>query len=717
MEQFFAGINNEYPKSIFFPPEKTCKLVLMGNQSTFNLTALECIDLGVEQANANDFESARTYFEAAIQLAPDAVEGYSNLGSALQALNLHREAIDIYTRGLEVNPEHIISLYCRGVSFSYLGEWKNAEKDYSEALRLEPDFARAYMGRGYVWKHLGEHGRALEDLDYFLDKAGVPDAVLVPQVMQWKEEMQSIPEVTEETTLDQLFEQAMREVEDGNGTSALSIYSEILNREPTSVEALANRANVYAALKDYRMALIDIRQAIELDANIPILYFNRGNIYQDLGETHKAIEDYQQTKEMAPEIAGAWVQLGKLKETLEKGSGVEDLDHGLELNPYYSEGLLIRSRIYVNQQQYSLALNDLILAADIDPEAPEIFELLDDIMAYYDGQIQQRPQDPFVYISRAKIFHRIGRNQDALTDWNYAVKLDPENPLLLHGRGNLYLDTEQFMHALADFDRAIELDNQNMDFFLDRASALISLGRPDDAMENIDYAIEIAPDKPSYHLFRGILNRMRALYEPAIKDLTQAIELGENSSQVYFERAMSYLGTSQLEEAAHDFEQTLLREESSEVRYDCGLTYLYLGKFDEALQHLDRAIDLIPDYADALADRGWIYLRQGREEEALEDFNHAIQVQPDAFGPWAFRSELYFMQEAWGEAIMDASRALLRDSEWVAGYRIKGIAYFRIQKYREAYIALQQYLQKNTEISSEEELEITKMIQLCRNAF
>jgi tetratricopeptide (TPR) repeat protein len=59
-----------------------------------------------------------------------------------------------------------------------------------------------------------------------------------------------------------------------------------------------------------------------------------------------------------------------------------------------------------------------------------------------------------------------------------------------------------------------------------------------------------------------------------------------------------------------------------------GSRLLAKGRYDQALGHFDRAIELDPDHALAFAYRGETFRAMGRYGQALTDFNHAIQLNP-----------------------------------------------------------------------------------------
>jgi Flp pilus assembly protein TadD len=57
-----------------------------------------------------------------------------------------------------------------------------------------------------------------------------------------------------------------------------------------------------------------------------------------------------------------------------------------------------------------------------------------------------------------------------------------------------------------------------------------------------------------------------------------------------------------------------------------------LGRNEEALVDLDRALQLAPDDPYALTGRGVAYRNLGRNEEAVRDLDRALQLAPDT--PW-----------------------------------------------------------------------------------
>ena len=71
--------------------------------------------------------------------------------------------------------------------------------------------------------------------------------------------------------------------------------------------------------------------------------------------------------------------------------------------------------------------------------------------------------------------------------------------------------------------------------------------------------------------------------------------------------------------------QDLIRVERDPIRME---------RYDEeALADLNRAIELNPEDASALASRGRIYWAMRRDDEALADLNRAIELDPNYRSP------------------------------------------------------------------------------------
>jgi tetratricopeptide (TPR) repeat protein len=66
------------------------------------------------------------------------------------------------------------------------------------------------------------------------------------------------------------------------------------------------------------------------------------------------------------------------------------------------------------------------------------------------------------------------------------------------------------------------------------------------------------------------------------------------------------------------------------VRYSAGMTLFRIGRYEEAKQELEKAIELQPTSEEATRLLGRVLMRQGRIEDGLAQFNKALAIRPNS---------------------------------------------------------------------------------------
>ena len=96
---------------------------------------------------------------------------------------------------------------------------------------------------------------------------------------------------------------------------------------------------------------------------------------------------------------------------------------------------------------------------------------------------------------------------------------------------------------------------------------------------------------------------------------------------------------------------------------------------EKALQYLNEAIKLKPDYAEAYNNRGNVYGDLGQHKQAIEDYNEAIRLKPDYAMAYNNRGVTYrdFGQNQ--RAIEDYNEAIRLNPNDAMAYNNRGVTY------------------------------------------
>ena len=109
-----------------------------------------------------------------------------------------------------------------------------------------------------------------------------------------------------------------------------------------------------------------------------------------------------------------------------------------------------------------------------------------------------------------------------------------------------------------------------------------------------------------------------------------ASKLRQRSPQGERNLAAMQFEAGQYAEAAAAYER-LLRDEPDDASLHTSLAGCLgaLGRFDQAIKHLDIAIQLEPLNVEAYHNRGVIYERQGKQDAAIAQYRLAIKYRPE----------------------------------------------------------------------------------------
>ncbi|RIA93891.1 hypothetical protein C1645_803773 [Glomus cerebriforme] len=269
---------------------------------------------------------AKTNLDLAIQHHPDNIPSYSNRGELLVKLRKYDEAYLDIEKALEIDPKHMVSLQqmidiCRKIGnyskalttvnkslanypknintlllrseiYYHQNLFQEALEDLNEAIKLSPKTSTSYCCRSEVYCKLKCYDLALDDINKALSmREANPYAYeirgnIYRKLRKYSEALNDFNKALELNPLDI-----------GTGDQNTSGYDEgftlifKMQGERNFANIYARRGATHFALKNYKEALVDLNQAIELQSEHLLAYKTRACVYQKMDKLDLALDD------------------------------------------------------------------------------------------------------------------------------------------------------------------------------------------------------------------------------------------------------------------------------------------------------------------------------------------------------------------------------------------------------------------------------------------
>ncbi len=217
------------------------------------------------------------------------------------------------------------------------------------------------------------------------------------------------------------------------------------------------------------------------------------------------------------------------------------------------------------------------------------------------------------------------------------------------------------------------------------------------ALDFINSAIMADTTYMNAYLLRSEINYELGHYTSTIKDIDKAFRLDPQKSKYmskyYLLRGKAYRKINDLEAAKRDVDKTItIKDKNAEAYYERAILYSEKGKYREALQDLNKAIELYPDNAGYYAERSKIKQVLFKPlpgtpgfTSMFSDINVAIALDQDNYEYYKFRFHLMKEQKTDTRTLMkEVDSIISRFPDHAEMYVERGILFMNEYDYQEA---------------------------------
>jgi tetratricopeptide (TPR) repeat protein len=140
------------------------------------------------------------------------------------------------------------------------------------------------------------------------------------------------------------------------------------------------------------------------------------------------------------------------------------------------------------------------------------------------------------YTCRGTAYYDLKRYDEAIAEYNEAIKLDPKLVVAYNNRGASYYNLERYKKAIADCNKAIELDQNYNLAHANLGHSLFMKKDYDNAEKEYREAIKLKEDVDHAHNGLGLALSKRKAYKDAIAEFKKALKLNEDANKEDFEK-------------------------------------------------------------------------------------------------------------------------------------------------------------------------------------
>lgn len=183
--------------------------------------------------------------------------------------------------------------------------------------------------------------------------------------------------------------------------------------------------------------------------------------------------------------------------------------------------------------------------------------------------------------------------------------------------------------------------------------------------------------------------------EEARKSSAAAIALNDRLPQVYVTLGMIQTGTGRYEEAIQEIQKALTLDPINADAYrELAKTYQQMGKVNDAESAYKNAVAVRPSYWGTHNELGGFYYRLGRYDEAGREFRKVVELTPDNARGYSNLGVIAYSQKRYDDAAkMYEKSVAIKPTD--SAYSNLGTVYYTLGRYGDAARYYEQAIQMN----------------------
>ncbi|CAD8124907.1 unnamed protein product [Paramecium sonneborni] len=590
---------------------------------------------GLTLFKQKNYEKALKSITKASQILPECVEFISCKAGVLLIIKQYEKAIQFYNKAISLSPKQNFYYYYKANCLQQIGKFEESLLNYDLAIEIYPWKADFYLQKGQA---LEQYGQLVKALEYYwkaidLDSENEIYYLILARCLNLQNKQQEAKKILQKclrsipSSFRVFLELGALLLQQGNQKNAINSFEYSLKQSQNSSEISYEITKHLYNQGLFNLAIQYINLAIEKDQNNQDYIILKAKLTANINNPQKALDYIEQNihvKQNNPyyfSIKGyLLLQQNKINEAL------EFFDKTLKIYPYESEILTYSAECLQKLGRFNESLERCNRSIQIKPLASS-------------------------YNQKGITLKEMKRREEALDNYNLAIKMNPKEPLFYYHKGLLLFETSHYNNALQQYEIALQLNPELYLCLIEKCRTLNKLKLKNQALKVFEKVSQMS-HQPQYSIYLfnyGVLLQELNLFEEALQLLCQATNQNQNLPGIFKIIVQSLVETNKYDEALsfvkefknNNYQDYHSYKEIHQVIHFIIIKVLLYCKFilsiilnlnnsQEALEAFEQSIIYNPEQFQSFNQIGVLLFKQKKYEDALKYFQDGLHRKPQS---------------------------------------------------------------------------------------
>lgn len=296
----------------------------------------------------------------------------------------------------------------------------------------------------------------------------------------------------------------------------------------------------------------------------------------------------------------------------------------------------------------------------------------DDAVVQFTKLIEENPEYTEAYVARAESYEKIGKKENAASDYKRATTFDAKNEDIFYNAGRLYFELEKYDEAIPMLEKVTALDKKHINAYKYKMDAYIALEKYDKALKESNALIDLQETAKNYSS-RGFINDNLENYNQAEVDYRKSLEKAGNVIETYVSLGNVLYKAKKYDQSLVICNKALsIDSKCKEALWTRSKIYKEKIDYPNAINDLSKMIIFAPEDQEAYFSRGVYYQEFNQHQSAINDFSKVISMDDKNASAYFLRAKSYEEITEYAKAISDYQvYAKLSDNSDEAKDRLK----------------------------------------------